>query len=381
MFKSNFFAARLAKNYAKIFASLPVGLLVSIIYAPRQVLREEDQNEQCEISTVKIDHSSYQLAYVNQGRLFTNCVTNISIISQKHLVPYVSWQYLNGEVLPDAANFSLNRKLLMYSPPKKFNCEVVSLLTGGGGNYNYYHWLFDCLSRLFIVKVSRKIGEGTKYLIPDDALPFQRDTLEALGIDAASRISSKKCRHLIANQLIVTSHPNPNPSLIPVWIIEFLRESFLRCNIAALADKKDFIYISREDSVNSRRLINESHLCKSLVSVGFGVYRLTELTFEQQVALFSQAKMIVGVHGAGLANLAFASKGAVVYELFSAQYQPDMFQRIALLTGLEYHRIVCEVRELMKPAQQLDFYIPEMDIVSIQRHAKKIVSYYAQQHA
>ena len=375
MFKLIFYAARLAKKHVTIFAVLLVGLPVSIIYAPSRVLRKEEQNKQCEIITVQIDDCTYRLAYVHRGRLFTNRATNISVISQNYLVPYVSWQYIDGEVLPDAANFILKRKLLMNSFPVKFNCEVVSLLTGGGGNYNYYHWLFDCLPRLFIVKASRKIGAHTRYLIPEDTLPFQRDTLDALGIDSASRISSKKCSHLRASELLSTSHPNPKPSLIPAWIVEFLRESFLGCNIVDLANETDFIYISRGDSVNSRRLINESYLCKCLESVGFGVYWLSDLTFQQQVTLFSQARMIVGVHGAGLANLAFASKGAVVYELFSDQYQPDMYKRIASLTGLDYHSIVCETHGGFKPVQQLDFLISEMDALSIRRHAEKLTLY------
>ena len=27
----------------------------------------------------------------------------------------------------------------------RIDATVVSLVTGGGGNYNYYHWLFDVI--------------------------------------------------------------------------------------------------------------------------------------------------------------------------------------------------------------------------------------------
>ena len=84
--------------------------------------------------------------------------------------------------------------------------------------------------------------------------------------------------------------------------------------------------------------------------------------------------MIVGVHGAGLANLAFASKGAVVYELFSEQFQPDMYERLSLLAGLDYYKIVCEVSEPGKRSQQVDFRLPEKSIITILKHAEQIAA-------
>jgi capsular polysaccharide biosynthesis protein len=69
---------------------------------------------------------------------------------------------------------------------------------------------------------------------------------------------------------------------------------------------------------------DEDYLRVLLKSDGFGTYQFSELTVPQQISLFSQARMIVGVHGAGFSNLAFASKGTVVYELFSNRYKPDI---------------------------------------------------------
>ena len=347
------------------------GLLVSMIYTPRHVLREGFSNR-CEIISVGIDDCSYYLAKVHGGRLYTNRVTNISVISQMQLVPSVSWQYLNGKVLPDTDNHLLDRRLLINRTPTHVNGEVVSLLTGGGGNYNYYHWLFDCLPRLYIVKNFISTDSHTKYCIPEDTHPFQRETLEVLGIPVTSRISSNEYSHLRATLLLATSHPNPNPSAIPAWIVRFLRESFL--GISSIADKSRFVYVSRGDSVNARRLLNEDSLCKVLESVGFGIFHLSELTFQDQVALFSQAKMVVGVHGAGLANLAFASSGAVVYEIFSDQYKPNMYERISLLVNIEYHRIICEVSEVEKPAQLADFRISDICVMNILKHAEQIVA-------
>ena len=139
-------------------------------------------------------------------------------------------------------------------------------------------------------------------------------------------------------------------------------------------NQKSFVYISRGDSVNSRRLRNEENLSIALESAGFGIYRLSELTFLDQVSLFSRARMIVGVHGAGLANLAFASRGAVVHELFTDQFQPNIYEGLSLLTGLDYYKIVCEVSEPGKPPHLVDFRLPETSIITILKHAEQIAA-------
>jgi hypothetical protein len=361
---------RLARAARKAI-TYPIKLTVSTIYSPRQILNE-GCDSYTEISQARIGESSYLLANIQNGRIFTNRIDNISVISQKSLIPSVSWQYSNGKVLPDSANALLNKKILIHRPPQKINGTVISLLTGGGGNYNYYHWLFDCLPRLRIAETINNLDEHTYYFIPEDTHPFQYETLEALGIPATSCISSKECQHLQSTHLIVTSHPNPDPSKIPEWIVNFLRESFL--NIASARSKERFVYISRGDSLNSRRLLNEEYLCKLLESVGFGIYQLSELTVSDQVSLFSQARMIVGVHGAGLANLVFASKGAVVYELFSDQYQPAMYKRISSLSGLDYHRIVCEANKVQGSSQRTNFSILEESALTILKHAEQITA-------
>ena len=59
---------------------------------------------------------------------------------------------------------------------------VFSLLTGGAGNANYWHWLFDVLPRLKILKSKMNISEIDFFLFPDLKENFQRETLDFLDI-------------------------------------------------------------------------------------------------------------------------------------------------------------------------------------------------------
>lgn len=71
------------------------------------------------------------------------------------------------------------------------------------------------------------------------------------------------------------------------------------------------IYINRK----TRRLKNEEQVQKYLTNRDFQVLKLEEYSLDQQVTLFSHAELIVGFHGAGLANLVFSNEKTCVVEI------------------------------------------------------------------
>ena len=364
--KINFFLSKSKGILNKIYIFLMASKVMSD--APKKVMSVKG-SKLTKILKVEIEQGPYVIVQIINGRIFTDRSCNISVISKKYLVPFVSWQYEGEKVLSDAENFTLKGKLIINQPIKIINANLISLLTGGGGNYNYYHWLFDSLPRLFLIQYSLNLDDNTKYLIPDDTHDFQKETLAILGIDKFSYISSEKFQNIQATNLIATSHPNPNPSQIPKWIYDFLRKSFI---VTPVKENKFYIYVSRADSVNSRRLINEDRLINALISLGFKIYRLSELSFSEQVSLFSQARIVIGVHGAGFANLTFAPRGTVVFELFSEQYQPNMYERISKLGELDYQKIICKPVNSENSAQKSDIFISEDDVFRILKYVESI---------
>lgn len=94
------------------------------------------------------------------------------------------------------------------------------------------------------------------------------------------------------------------------------------------------VFISRNDA-NRRRLQNRDEIMSILSNRGYKSYELASLSFEQQVKLFSQAEEVIGVHGAGLTNLIFASDCKVT-ELFGDYFRPT-FYLLAEILDLDYH--------------------------------------------
>jgi len=89
---------------------------------------------------------------------------------------------------------------------RKLNGTTLSLLTGGGGNDNFFHWLFDVLPRIGITERKINLKEIDYYLCPN-LNKWQLETLNLLGIKKKQCLSSVKYRHIKSNQIIVTTHP------------------------------------------------------------------------------------------------------------------------------------------------------------------------------
>ncbi len=97
------------------------------------------------------------------------------------------------------------------------------------------------------------------------------------------------------------------------------------------------ILISR---LRSRRHIrNENELMRCLGGRGFSAYILEDLPLQAQIELFYDAEVVIGTHGAGLANLIFAPSTKVV-ELFPKRYVVPTYLFMACSLGQPY-RFLC----------------------------------------
>ena len=90
-----------------------------------------------------------------------------------------------------------------------------------------------------------------------------------------------------------------------------------------LINNKDFpkrIFIDRSDSrFNSdpeyRSLSNEDEIKNYLKKKDFVPIRLSEYSFIDQISMFASAQHIIGLHGAGFANIIFCKENTRVSEL------------------------------------------------------------------
>ena len=293
--------------------------------------------------------NSYKIYKIKNARSFQGSIHDNALIINNMIIDSPSYQYRYKNKLILNGKISENIVFKEGTPKFKKNIKgsVFILLTGGAGKDNYFHWLFDVLPRLAILKKSSLNTKNFKFLFPSLKLNFQRESLKKMKISYARCLDGGKYKHFSAENIIVTDHPyvknnNPTSSIknLPLWIIEWLRKQFIEKNYS----KKNIsrkIYIDRSDSKFSknRHIVNENEVKKYLVSVGFKIIILSKLNFISQIHIFNNANIIIGAHGAGFANLVFSKPKTKIIELQS-KASGDVIKNLAKKCKLNYQRIL-----------------------------------------
>ncbi|MGB3535962.1 MAG: tetratricopeptide repeat protein [Microcoleaceae cyanobacterium] len=225
-------------------------------------------------------------------------------------------------------------------PPLQKIEGSVAVLSGLSGHI-YFHWMVDILPRIELLRRSGiNLDQIDKFLVNSIHLPFQRETLQKLGIPLNKILESDQFPHIQATQLIVPSFAGYLGWLEP-WGIDFLRKTFLTPEIKAKSGYPERVYISRKNA-RHRRVLNETKVLEELSKYGFVSIQLESLSFTEQVALFSQAKVIIAPHGSGLTNIVFCNKLAKVAEFVSPHYNRHYYWVISQYLGLEHYGLTGE---------------------------------------
>lgn len=107
-------------------------------------------------------------------------------------------------------------------------------------------------------------------------------------------------------------------------------------------------YVKRNKS-RGRYISNEKEVETILIEYNFKIVDCDSLSVGEQIALFSNSKYIVAIHGAGLTNLAFRMNRGYVLEIFpypSTQYLPFHYIMLAQMFDLQYDSILGERSDL-----------------------------------
>ena len=124
---------------------------------------------------------------------------------------------------------------------------------------------------------------------------------------------------------------------IPLWISQWLKSTFKKGNGKKFAKK---IYIDRSDSTSNvkhlRTIKNEDEVKNYLSGIGFENVRLGEYSFKDQISIFENAETIVGLHGAGFANIVFSKPNVKIIELKKRAHQGKEIENLAKSNNLSY---------------------------------------------
>ncbi len=200
----------------------------------------------------------------------------------------------------------------------------------------YFHWLFEILPN--VSRVLASIPE-VKILIPSTSPAYVLDALRLiLGADRFTRNVLSASKPVRVQNLIMPSvevysgfvHPDD---------VQHIRLN-VKTRVSVASEGSPLVYVSRK-KVEKRRVGNEGELEERLRSMGFEILTCEDISFVKQIASFSQARIIVGLHGAGLSNLVWSQNECSVVEIFPHGFFNDCYARLALTLGFEYRYVEC----------------------------------------
>ena len=360
------------KYLKKIFKKIIYKFFFKIYGTIENSIDSKSDNRIKVIVINKEEGINYKVYSISSGRLYTDRVHDIAALLDNKIIEGASLQFRDGPESTIQISNAKNNIVLEKGTPRKLrklNGTVLSLLTGGAGNSNYWHWLYDVLPKLCLCNNLVNLNEIDFFLLPSMKKKFQRETLDYLNIPFQKRISSEKFRHIKAKKLIITDHPilttgNATKDIqnIPNWIMYWLQDKFINKN--KITNNKNKIYIDRNDKnikYTSERLIkNEEEIKKYLLKNNFIIAKLHDMKFIDQVNLFNNAECVVGLHGGGFGNISFCKPGTKIIELKSLT-AGDVIKNLALKMKLNYNSIAVVADGVEKfdfPTQQGSIDIP-----------------------
>lgn len=209
------------------------------------------------------------------------------------------------------------------------------------GQYDmFYHWMLETIPRFGLVA---ECGVPIdKYMVASE-LPFQRQCLEVLGITPDKVIDPRPNQLLQVHDLIAPSIAGLH-GLPTEYSVCFLRKMF--ADHLSTATPSRHIYISRADGP-TRRVVNEPDLIAEIGELGFEIVRLSEIPLVDQARIFSEARIVLGPHGAGMTHVSFMqphSRGLI--EFMPQTYTHDCFQAICQINRTHYQRMIARTVDL-----------------------------------
>ena len=241
---------------------------------------------------------------------------------------------------------------------------------GGMFGFNFYHLLFQLLPRMLHTSeidrsipllVDRRVAEiGNMQQLVDW---FNAEKREIIYMDEHTEYKVEKLYVITSANLCI---PNFRPgyslyepkSKYSMETIEMMRTVMQPRKAAIKTPEK--IYICRRNATKLRSY-NEEELYAIAKDMGFvDVYPET-MTVGEQIALFSNAKMIISPEGAALSNTMFIQKECKVVVMYCMPTLTSEFAGLIKMRGADLIEIYDVPQDMTNPSVQRNYYIePEV---------------------
>ena len=241
-----------------------------------------------------------------------------------------------------------DKVVLAYREISKRIDKAINLIQAG--NYNYYHFFIETLSKLVLVDEVEKYRDFP--ILVDSIVRDNNNLFELLrkcNVFNHEIIWLNKNEHCIVDNLILPAGAVKMPGnlikreylreddfKISPWLLKKLQS---RCRYDV--DNPELfrkIVISRKDVSNSR-LNNEKDVIDFWEQRGLDVIYPEKMSIQEQANLFATSDVIVATSGAAMANMMFCHPATQIYCIIPREHNFYLYSTMAYILGLEYKNI------------------------------------------
>lgn len=272
--------------------------------------------------------------------MYKNVYLSIDITRQ-HKIEY----YLFNEKKQQILNLSNGDHPFLLSDSHIIN-EPVVFIDDKFTKFNICHFLLDKLTR---IEEMEKINDSSYLLLAQntytdviaDLLNINFvDFMQHVECTLEKRVTLKINKFYMSNSsTYMFHHPGQNMHPNSLKMLERIRSKFV------LTPKKYKIFIDRSQA-RTRRILNNDEVKTYLISKGFIIAQLENMSVEEQLSLFRNAECVVATHGAGLTNVAMCEPGTKVIEILPPFYATPAFWKLARALHLDYDTVLATDAEL-----------------------------------
>ncbi len=239
---------------------------------------------------------------------------------------------------------------------------------------NYFHWICDSVLLIEGVReYEKKVGRKIKLIVNDNLTQYQREYLEALDYSEEDLIFWKDYRKASIRNLVVVKSRRTGTNMDEIVSshgMNWLSKSILSKINVPTQKQSERVFLTRQHE-SCRRITNFNTIEPILRKYNFQIVNTEGLSVLDQAMLFYNMKVLVAPHGAGLTNMIFSKKLAII-EMIGNVDNPKDFQwycayySMSQALGHKYAYIIGETVPLLKPDKTKQIYDLKIDPVEFE---------------
>lgn len=196
----------------------------------------------------------------------------------------------------------------------------------------FYHWIAETLPRIHLLTLLHPGGVAIALPGILSEVPYVRETLALFPEVKATFLSKSRVSRF---EKLNWVSPMGKPYQFNPLLMRQVRKRFAMLLASENRPGWRRTYISRAKA-NRRVVTNEKDLEAVLARLGFQTHYMETLTLREQMTICSESEILIGLHGAGLANMLFLPRGSLVIEMRRDNGSPSCFFRMAHALSIDY---------------------------------------------